>query len=160
MFMSFSADSRFHYLKGETLEEKLNSIDMHDWGMNTNLHAAFRHILDVAKENNVPKEEMPKSLIVISDMEIDHAVKGDWIFYDGMSKEFSENGYEIPNVIFWNVASRHDVFHTDKDRAGVQLVSGHSASTFFTVMDCIGKTPVEAMEMTINAIRYAAIKVG
>lgn len=160
MFMSFSADSRFHLLKGETLEEKLNSIDMHDWGMNTNLYAAFRHILDVAKENNVPKEEMPKSLIVVSDMEIDCAVKGDWLFYDGMSKEFAENGYEIPNVIFWNVASRHDVFHADKDRAGVQLVSGHSASTFFTVMDCIGKTPVEAMESTINSDRYAAIKVG
>lgn len=38
--------------------------------MSTNLEAAFQAVLKLAVENNTPSEEMPKSIIVISDMEI------------------------------------------------------------------------------------------
>lgn len=51
---------------------------------------------------------------------------------------------------FWNVNSRHDIFHADKSRRGVQLASGQSV-TVFKHLDC---TPVEAMERTIGAERY------
>jgi hypothetical protein len=103
---------------------------------------------------------MPKSLIVISDMEIDYCGDKDWTFYGQMSRKFAEHGYDIPNIIFWNVASRHDVFHADASRAGVQLVSGQSTATFQQVMQTVGMTPVEAMEKIINADRYNAITLG
>ena len=66
----------------------------------------------------------------------------------------------IPNIVFWNVASRHDVFHADKSRTGVQLVSGQAASVFGQVMRTIGMNPVEAMEKIIGSERYAAIAVA
>ena len=71
-----------------------------------------------------------------------------------------DHGYRIPNIIFWNVASRHDVFHADRSRTGVQLVSGQSAAVFRQVMQCVGLNPVEAMEKIINSERYAAIAVA
>ena len=77
-----------------------------------------------------------------------------------MKQKFHDNGYEIPNVVFWNVNSRHDLFHADWERAGVQLVSGQSASTFLSVMRCIDMTPFEAMEYILNDERYSAITVG
>jgi hypothetical protein len=160
MFMSFSGTSRIHVLKGETLAQKIGSIDMNDWQVNTNLQAAFMHVLEIAIRNHVPAEEMPKSLIVISDMEIDSCGDKDWTFYEKMARRFEDNGYRIPNVIFWNVSSRHDVFHADKRRIGVQLVSGQATSVFRDVMKCVGMNPVEAMEKTINSERYAAITVA
>ena len=160
MFMSFSGTSRIQVLKGETLAQKIGSMNMKDWQSNTNLHAAFMHVLEIAVRNHVAPEDMPKSLIVISDMEIDYCGDRDWTFYEMMSQEFKRFGYRIPNIIFWNVASRHDVFHADKNRMGVQLVSGQSAAVFRQVMKCVGMNPVEAMEKIINSERYAAIAVA
>ena len=160
MFMSFSKTSRIHRLKGETLAQKVSSIDMSDWDMNTNLAAAFDKILQVALIGHVSREEMPKSLIIISDMEIDYCTSRDWTFYHVAAEKFARYGYMIPNIVFWNVASRHDVFHADKNRAGVQLVSGQSASTFRHVLENIGMNPVEAMEKVINSERYEAITVA
>jgi hypothetical protein len=160
MFMSFSGTSRIQVLKGDTLAQKIGSINMHDWQNNTNLQAAFEHVLEIAVMNHVPAEEMPKSLIVISDMEIDYCGDRNWTFYEKMSQRFMEHGYRIPNIIFWNVSSRNDVFHADKTRMGVQLVSGMSTSVFRQVMQCVGMNPVEAMEKIINSERYAAIEVA
>ena len=160
MFMSFSGTSRIQMLKGETLAQKIGSIDMSDWQTNTNLQAALDHVLEIALINHVSAEEMPKSLIVISDMEIDYCGDKNWTFYEKMAERFRVFGYRIPNIIFWNVDSRNDVFHADKSRVGVQLASGQSAAVFRQVMQCVGADPVEAMEKIINSERYAAIAVA
>ena len=118
-------------------------------------------ILDVAVKNQCLQEEMPKSLIIISDMEIDCCTRqghGE-NFYDYVSRIYEEHGYKIPNVVFWNVDSRHDVFLADKSRKGVQLVSGQSASTFKNLIGCIDKTPVEMMYEVLNSERYKAIQI-
>lgn len=159
LWMSFSSEPKFHTLRGETLAQKLSSIDMSDWNNNTDLKAAFELILDVAIKNNVPQNEMPKALIVISDMEIDACGNKEWTLYDKMAHKFEKLGYVLPSVIFWNVNSRHDVFHADSSRKGVQLVSGQSISTFKNLMKCIEMTPVEAMLKTLNSERYEAIKI-
>ena len=160
MWMSFSENPHIHVLKGETLAQKLSSIDVKDWGQNTDLHAALKLVLKIALENNVPKEEMPKSLIVISDMEIDYCGNREWTFYDKMSAKFTKKGYDIPNIIFWNVNSRHDVFHADSNRKGVQLCGGSSAAVFKQVMQCAGMTPVEAMYHILNSERYSPVTVA
>lgn len=160
LWMSFSRNPRMHVLKGDTLAEKINTLDKNDWTGNTDLKAAFDLVLKIAVRHNIHPDEMPKSLIVISDMEIDFCGNKDWTFYDKMSMKFREKGYQIPNVIFWNVNSRHDIFHADRDRKGVQLCSGQSTTVFKQMLACVGLTPVEAMEKTINSDRYNCITVG
>ena len=116
-------------------------------------------ILNIAIENNIAPEEMIKSLIIISDMEIDYCTSNSWLFYDEMRNRYAEAGYEIPNIVFWNVDSRHDIFHADKDRKGVQLCSGQSASTFKQLMQSVGMTPIEMMMNVLNSERYAPIRI-
>lgn len=160
LWMSFSSDSKVQTLKGETLAQQLESIDDTHWGCNTNLERAFMNILDIARNNHVPPEEMVKSIIVISDMEIDQCTSSSWSFYDEMRDRFAHYGYEIPNVVFWNVESRHDIFHADKNRKGVQLCSGQSPSTFSQLMKSIGMTPMEMMLSVLNSERYAHIRLS
>ena len=161
LFMTFSGNPQFVEVKGKTITQKISFISNADWGMNTDLEKALMRILDVAIENHCSQEEMPKSLIIISDMEIDYCTdqKHGENFYDYVSRVYEEHGYKIPNVVFWNVDSRHDVFLADKTRKGVQLVSGQSASTFKNLIGCVDKTPVEMMYEVLNSERYRAIQI-
>ena len=159
LFMTFSNSPQIVTLKGETLHQKIKNVENADWGCNTNLKAAFEKVLDIAEKNNVSQEEMPKAIVVISDMEIDYCGNKDWTFYDKIEKKFRKAGYIIPNIIFWNVYSRHDVFHADAKRKGVQLASGQSVTVFKQVLQNLGYNPVEAMENTINSERYDCITV-
>lgn len=162
LFMTFSGNPQIVTLRGETLGQKIRNLqnaDGREWSQNTNLKAAFDKVLDIALENNTPKDDVPKSIIVISDMEIDYCGNREWTFYDKMAHKFQKHGYEIPNIVFWNVNSRHDVFHADKSRKGVQLCSGQSVTVFKQLMGCIGYTPVEMMEKVINSERYECISI-
>lgn len=159
LFMTFSSNPQVVTLKGETLHQKIKNAKNADWGGCTNLKAAFEKVLDIAEENNVSQEEMPKAIVIISDMEIDYSGNKDWTFYDKMEKKFRKAGYVIPNIIFWNVDSRHDVFHTDATRKGVQLASGQSVTVFKEVLQNLGYNPIEAMENTINSERYNCITI-
>ena len=160
LWMSFSHNANIHKVTGNSLLEKINNLDMRDWAMNTNLERAFDRILEIAKSNQVPPVEMVKSLIIISDMEIDVATHESWSFYDGMRDKFHYAGYEIPNIVFWNVNSRHDIFHADANRKGVQLCSGSSTATFKNLIACIGMTPTEMMLSVLNGERYQPITIS
>lgn len=159
LFMTFSSNPQIVTLKGETLHQKIINVAKANWGGSTNLKAAFEKVLDIAEENNVSQEEMPKAIVVISDMEIDYCGNKDWSFYDKMASKFRKAGYIIPNIIFWNVNSRHDVFHADATRKGVQLASGQSVTVFKQVLQNLGYNPIEAMENTINSERYDCITI-
>ena len=161
LFRTFSGNPEFIEIKGKTITEKIRFISRANWQMNTDLEAALLKILDVAVENHCPQEEMPRSLIIISDMEIDYCTrqKHRENFYDYVSRAYGEHGYKIPNVVFWNVNSRHDIFLADKNRKGVQLVSGQSAGTFRNLIRYMDKTPVEMMYEVLNSRRYQAIRI-
>ena len=162
VFLTFSAAPHYQKLKGETLCQKLASLKYDDWDSNTNLEAAFRVILKTALDNDVKPEDMPDALIVTSDMEIDSCTlpnSRSWSFYDDVKAYYESYGYKIPNVIFWNVDSRNDVFHADSNRKGVQLVSGQSTAVFKQLMDSIGLTAYEAMLKVIGDERYSCVTV-
>lgn len=160
LFMTFSGIPETVILRGETLEQKIRNVSKANWGNNTDLEIAFERVLEIAEKHKIPKEEMPKAIVVISDMEIDSCTEDyNWTFYDQAACAFREKGYVIPNIIFWNVNSRHDVFHADSRRKGVQLASGQSVTVFKQILQNLGYNPVEAMENTINSERYDCITV-
>jgi len=159
LWMNFSSRPSYQTIKGKTLKQILSNIDYGNWSGSTNCAAAFELILDTAIKNHVPVNEMPKSLIIISDMEFDWCDGQNWSFYEEMRARFAQYGYEIPTVVFWNCESRHDVFHADASRKGVVLVSGQSAGTFKNLIGAIGMTPVEFMNKTVLSKRYEPVTV-
>ena len=153
-FMTFSSNPELVEVKGDTLQEKINYISNADWGMSTNLEKAFDLILDTAVKNNTPVEEFPTSLVVISDMEIDRASRTDTLFSNAMKEKFADAGYQLPNLVYWNVDARQNTFHAKANDANIQLVSGSSPTIFKAL--CSGEflTPLQNVEQTLNVPRY------
>ena len=160
LFMTFSANPKFvtipeHYSLYGKYKLALGS----EWGMNTNIEAAFRAILQVAIDSETKPEDMPKSLIIITDMEFDMATRNEDPIFDEMKMLFDEAGYEMPNVVFWNVDSRNETYHVKADEPRVQLVSGRSTSTFKNLIEGLNKTPYEMMIQALSSKRYDPITV-
>ena len=80
LFMTFSDRPETVILRGETLEQKICNVSRANWDGNTDLKAAFERVLEIAKKHNTPQEEMPKAIVVISDMEIDYCGNREWSF--------------------------------------------------------------------------------
>lgn len=74
----------------------------------TNVEAVFDLILDAAVRNIVPQEELPETLYLISDMEFNACVRNASVSnFASAKRRFAEHGYRLPQIVFWNVASRN-----------------------------------------------------
>ncbi len=126
-FMTFTAEPRFLKVKGHDISEKINNA-MELVGYNTDIQKAFEAILERADEANVPAEEMPTHLVVISDMEFDSsAIDGTSVNALKMVDElYDAFGYERPVLVFWNVNGRLSNVPAKDDDKNVLLVSGSS----------------------------------
>lgn len=154
--MTFTNEPHLVTIKGNTLADKYRSVTK-EVGYNTNLEKAFDVVLSTAVRTHCPQSELPKALIVISDMEIDTWSGGSLTFTEEMRKRFADAGYEMPKLVYWNVDSRHDTFLASKNDPNTILVSGQSASTFKNLIKGIECSAFEIMEQTLNDERYAGV---
>jgi hypothetical protein len=104
-----------------------------DWGMSTNLHAALDKVLSTAVKGNVPQEDMPSMLLIMSDMQFNACVSFDDSAMQMMQRKYKSAGYEMPQVVFWNLRAGGNV-PVAADASGVALVSGFSPSILKAVL--------------------------
>ena len=156
--MTFSARAYLHHIVGQTLREKYNNITQEGWCGNTDLQAAFDVILETAVNNQVPQEDMPAVLYVISDLEFDAACNSnDKTDFQMAEAKFRDAGYVMPNIVFWNVNARNDQTPVTMDVNGVCLVSGCSPSILKSVLSGKPFNPMAILEETIGKERYDRI---
>ena len=159
-YMTFTNEPHFINIKeGATLLENVKTVANTDVGYNTNLEAAFDYILSNAIYNNVSNEDMPKALIVISDMEIDRYMSGRGLgFVDTMKEKFMAHGYELPKLVLFNVEARNDTFLSQSQ--DVINISGQSISTFKHLCGILeGKTSYDMMLEILNDKMYDCVKI-
>lgn len=159
-YMTFT--DRPHFINinpNDTLRAKVRQVRETDIGYNTDLEKAFDYILAGATYNNISNEDMPKALVVISDMEIDRYMRGYGIdFVDEMKRKFAVHGYDLPKLVFFNVEARNDTFLSQS--ADVINVSGQSPSTFKTLLGALeGKTSWDVMCETLNDRMYDCVTI-
>jgi len=154
-FLTFSATPQLLHLKGNILD-KCHQMSSSDWGMNTNLVAAMKKILDVALSNKVPQAEMPEMLLIMSDMQFDQCAKFDDSAMQMIERKFEAAGYELPKIVFWNLNSSDNV-PVKYDKRGVALVSGFSPAIMTAVLggDTEQFTPEAIMLKAVMSDRYA-----
>jgi len=154
-FLTFSGKPELVTLKGNIVE-KLGQMVKSDWGMNTNLHAAMDQILAMAVKNSVPESDMPKMLLILSDMQFDQCARFDDSAMEMIERKFESAGYTVPQIVFWNLNSRTNV-PVKSDKSGAALVSGFSPSIMKALLsaDLSEFTPEGIMRKTVMVDRYA-----
>ena len=126
---------------------------------NTNIEAAFDMLLNTAIKTHCKQSDLPKSIIVVSDMEFDRQ-RGYYGYsnntlMENIAMKWAQHGYQMPNLVYWNVQARQDnIPMTVKD--GISYVSGFSPVLFEQIMK--GKTAFNLMMDKLNDERYACIK--
>jgi len=154
-FLTFSGSPELLHLKGNIVQKVKQMVDS-NWGMNTDLIKAMEKILRVAKEGNVPQEEMPEVLLIMSDMQFDACARFDDSAMKMIERKFTDAGYDLPKIVFWNLNS-HDNVPVKYDTRGVALVSGFSPAIMVSVLggDTDNFTPEAIMLKVVMSDRYA-----
>lgn len=123
-----------------------------DFGLNTDLIAAYRKIIEFALSHHVPPQDMPHYLIVLSDMEID-SVKNSLAenFSEEIQTLFEGTNYTAPRIILWNLESRNQNALARIEHH-ITLVSGASPNIIEQVLQL--KSPIDIMNEIIFKERY------
>ena len=156
-FIEFSANPQLIEIKGETFADRLRYIASFCEIANTNIESVFQLILNTAIKNHLSQSDLPEKLYIISDMEFDRCVGNASISnFEHAKRMYAMAGYQLPQVIFWNVASRNRQQPVRENEQGVALVSGCSPRIFSMVMDGM-LSPYDFMLSVVNTERYAPI---
>lgn len=155
MFLTFSALTKLEKLEGNILE-KYEQLHGAEWGMNTDLHAAFDRILEVATGAQVSQAEMPEYLLILSDMQFDQCTDWDDSAMEMIQRKYTSAGYMVPKIVFWNL---HDygTVPVQFNKQGVALVSGFSPSIMTAILAAEEFTPEGVMLQTLNSPRYSVV---
>ena len=168
--ITFSGHPQFIDLKENTsLKDKLEIMFAHNEVANTNIEAVFDLILNMAKSKEVPKEELPKQVLVISDMEFDMATRKDYgekdkwkkadeALFETIEKKYEKSGYKMPRLIFWNVCGRTNTIPKVDNEEGLCLLSGFSQNAMKVAADKTKKDPYEALINVLDSPRYQVIE--
>lgn len=138
-------------------------------GLNTNIDATYRKLLELMTTNNV--QETDFALLILTDGQFDSLVVSDesnrfneTVLIDRMEKAFNEKGYNLPRTIFWNLNAFSQGFPATSITKGVQLVSGYSQTlmlqvftgnyTYETLADGSVRVNVTPWETLSNALLH------
>ena len=158
-YISFSSRPQLIETAGIDFVAKVQRIYSTNLCENTNIEAAFDMVLHTAISNNCTQADLPKSIIVVSDMEFD-AQRGYYgsrngTLMENIERKWNQAGYKMPNLVYWCVQARqNNIPMTVKN--GISYVSGFSPVIFEQIMK--GKTAFDLMLDKLDSERYACIK--
>lgn len=159
--------------QGNSLREKLEIMDTYDEVSSTNIEAVFDMLLMLAVDKNVSPEELPKQVLIISDMEFNEATdssiwrygrstvtspKFDETLFDTISRRYREAGYTIPRLIFWNVCGRSDTIPMVEGDSGICLLSGFSQNAVKVATSKEHKDPYTCLLQALDSPRYDKVE--
>ncbi len=166
-FITFSNRPKFVDLGGCTnLRSKIQLAYGEAECSNTDIEKTMDLILNAVLKNKIPQEEIP-AVVIVSDMEFDEA-RGQYSWLGGrndvvpedvlfakINKKWNDAGYELPKMVFWNVASRSGAVPMQENKNGLLLVSGFSQA----IMDILseGGSMIDVIRKKLMTPRYDAV---
>ena len=162
--ITFSEHPAWHVIpQGCSLYEQVTSLERAAWGMSTNLRAVFSMILATAVAAKCPKEDLPKTLFIFSDMQF-NAACGDSAASTGqgvhadIKAKYRAAGYDVPNVVYWNLRgeTKGDL-PVDVSTPGMSLISGYSAELLKSFLEGCDIDPINILLHSIAPYKDKAI---
>lgn len=157
-FITFTDNPKiFKFKEGMTLEDRVREAQR-DVGYSTNLEGVFDAVLKAAVANNVPEDQMPTKIVMISDMQFNSQVGGNLSSILMIAQKYERAGYKMPTLVYWNVgAAKSGNSPFTAGTAGAVMVSGFSPAILKGILS--SKTDaIEVMLDTVGNVRYNYIQ--
>lgn len=159
-YISFSSRPQLIETYGSDFVDKVRRIYSTNLCENTDIEAAFDMLLDTAIKSHCRQSDLPKTIIVVSDMQFDRQRS----YYGNSNATLMENiaykwqraGYQMPELVYWNVQARRNNVIPMQAKDGITFVSGFSPVLFEQIMK--GKTGYDLMMDKLNSQRYECIR--
>lgn len=166
-YISFASRPQLIPVEGVDFCDKVKRIYRTNLVDNTDIEAAFDLMLSTALHNKCTQDELPRNVIIISDMEFDTAVGSNWYsrgktnsgnintVMEGVAAKWSQHGYHLPRLVFWNVQARQANIPII-DESYISYVSGFSPSIFEAILS--EKSGADLMYEVLDKERYSCIQ--
>lgn len=156
-FITFASRPQLVTVNSDTLCGNLNIMNKFTDYTTTNVEAVFDLILKTAINEGLTQEDLPETVLIVSDMEFDiQCGKTDEKLFEFIGKRYSLHGYHLPKLVFWNVNSRTNTIPITQNEAGVILLSGFSRNLMEMVMST-EIDPYKALVNVLNKKRYDVV---
>lgn len=159
-YISFSSRPQFIEIEGVDFVDKVQRIYRQNLCENTDLKATFDLIKNaILKTKKI--EDLPKTIVVLSDMEIDSMsywrdktrVKTEM---ELMREEWARDGLKLPRLVYWNCAARNNNILDEIDNDDITYVSGANPIIFNSILR--GLSGKQLMLEKLNSKRYENVK--
>lgn len=161
-FITFSERPQFVDLSGKkTLRDKLAYAENFNEVANTNIEKVFELLLTTATKNKLSQNEIPKSILVVSDMQFDEGTtRTRKTLFREIAEKWADAGYVLPKLIFLNCSSRYNdsskFIPCTQNEMGVTLLSGFSSAIYNMI--CNNEAdPWLCLKKELDKPRYEAI---
>ena len=185
--LTFDSEPKWHtFNPAHNLYEKVSSIGNIGHGLSTDFQKAMDLVLADIKERRCRPEDVPKDLIVFTDMGWDHACSSSeqspytgnsyrnnvkteaWQTHIQMIREnFKRAGEDMwgvpfvpPRIVIWNLRAAYDDFHARADEEGVVMLSGWSPALFKVLQEkgIEVLTPYAALRLQLDDPMYQPVR--
>ncbi len=130
--IEFSRNSNIIDLKNKSLNDQVKELYNKSKIENTDIEKVFNQILKIANDNNVSQEDMPKAILIISDMQFDRSGYN-ITAHELIKKKYFESGYEVPLIVYWNLDAKSSPVKYNS--VGAALLNGYSVGTLKAIAD-------------------------
>lgn len=152
-FITFESNPHFVTVAGSLVDRFRQAKDA-SWGGSTSIENTYKLLLNSAVKGKVPQSDMPTKLLILSDMQFNQSDRRwDESAHEMAKRMYSQAGYEIPEIIYWNLRAKAGV-PVEFDTTGAALISGLSPSVMRSVLSCSTVTPIDMMLETIMLEKY------
>ena len=185
--LTFDSEPKWHtFDPKQDLYQKVAYIGDIGQGLSTDFQKAMDLVLADIKERRCKAEDVPKDLIVFTDMGWDHACSSSeqspwtdnsyrhntkteqWQTHIQMIREnFKRAGEDMwgvpfvpPRIVIWNLRAAYDDFHARADEEGVVMLSGWSPALFKVLQEKGVEvlTPYAALRLQLDDPMYQPVR--
>lgn len=154
--ITWCEDPEFHNIEGDSLAEKVESIQNMSCDDKVDLQKVFDKILEFTVGENLSEDQMLRRLFVFVEEEFEKVSGNPWeIEYAEMKAKFIDQGFKnVPEVVFWNLKGSKAA-PVRCDVPGMAVVSGLSKNLLTLFFDDGSVlTPETVMDAVISRPEY------
>jgi len=159
-FITFSSRPKLIDLSHcESLADRIDKAYLETEMSNTDIFKTMMLVLKTAVKYKMEQEELPRNILIISDMQFDGSrFNLSKSLFDEIKDEFKKHGYKMPRICFWNLDPYDsETIPLKQNDNGLILCSGFSINNLNMFMS--GEIdPLKVLLDILNSKRYDAVE--